>query len=101
MTVNSRHNTKASVNQVDVDITDDQLRTDETRLITTNRVTIPPHHIVVFYSKKTTDVYIDPNTICSIKQNDLLTLEYQEILVFKTLHSFDPMYMSNNIVIFT
>ena len=61
MTVNSRHNTTASVNQVDVDITDNQLRTDKTRLIMTNRVTIPPHHIAVFYSKPTTDVNIDPN----------------------------------------
>ena len=89
-----------SVNQVDVDITDDQLRTDKTRLIMTNRVTIPPHHIAVFYSKPTMDVYIDPNTICSIRQNDLLTLEYPEILVLETLHSFDPMNMSNKRVIF-
>ena len=101
MTVNSRHNTTVSVNQVDVDITDNQLRTDETRLIMTNRVTIPPHHIAVFYSKPATNVYIDPNTICSIRQNDLLILEYLEILVLKTLHSFDPMNMSNNIVIFS
>ena len=89
-----------SVNQVDVDITDDQLRIDETRLITTNRVSVPPHHIAVFYSKPTTDVYIDPNTTCSIRQNDLLTLECPEILVLETLHSFDPMNMSNSIVIF-
>ena len=30
----------------------------------------------------------------------MLTLEYQEILVLETLHSLDPMNMSNNIVIF-
>ena len=84
MTVNSKHNTTASGNQVDDDITDSQPRTDETRLITMNRVTIPPHHIVVFYSKPTTDVYIDPKTTCSIRQNDLLTLEYPEILVLET-----------------
>ena len=92
--VNSRLNTTVSVNQVDVDITDNQLRTYKTRLITI-RVTIPPHDIVVFYSKPTTDVYIDPNTTCSIRQI-LLTLEYPEILVLETLHSFDPMNMSNN-----
>ena len=100
MTVSSKHNTTVSVNQVDIDITDNQPRTDKTRLIMTNRVTIPPHHIVVFYSKPTTDADIDPNTICSIRQKDLLTLEYPEILVLETLHSFDPMNMSNNIVIF-
>ena len=100
MTANSRHNTTVSVNQVDIDITDDQLRTDDTRLIMTNRVTIPPHHIAVFYSKPTTDVYVNPNTTCSIRQKELLTLEYPEILVLETLHSFDPMSMSNNKVIF-
>ena len=89
-----------SINQVDIDITDDQLRTDEIRLITTNRVTIPLHHVAVFYSKPTTDVYMDPTTICNIRQNDLLTLEYPELLVLETLHSFDPMNMLNNIVIF-
>ena len=44
-------------------------------------------------------MYIDPNTTCSIRQNDLLTLEYPEILVLEILHSFDPMNMYNNIVI--
>ena len=73
---------------------------DETRLVTTNRVTISPHHIAGFYSKPTTDVYIDPNTICSTRQSDLLTLEYPEILILETLHSFDPKNMSNDIVVF-
>ena len=31
----------------------------------------------------------------------MLTLEYPEILVLETLHSLDPMNMSNNVVIFT
>ena len=39
--------------------------------------------------------------MCSIRKNDLLTLEYPEILVLETLHSFDPMNMSNNTVTFT
>ena len=66
----------------------------------TKRLTIPPQHIAVFYSKPTMNMHIDPNTICSIRQNDLLTLEYQEILVLETLHGFDPTNMSNNIVLF-
>ena len=79
----------------------DQPRTDEARLITTNRITIPPHHRAVFHSKPTADVYIDPNTICSTRQNDLLTLKYPEMLILETLHSFNPENMSNDIVIFT
>ena len=96
MTISPWYNTQASVNQVDIDTTDDQPMIDETRLITTNRFTIPPHHIAVFYSRPTTDMYIDPNTICNTSQNNLLTLEYPEMLVLETLHSFDPMNMSNN-----
>ena len=88
------------VDQIDVNIMDYQPRMDETRLIMTNRVMIPPHHIAVFYLKPTTDVYTDPNTICSTRQNDLLTLEYPEILILETLHNFDPKNMSNNIVVF-
>ena len=93
MTVNSRHNTMVGINQIDVNVTDDQPKTDKTRLIMINRVMIPSHHIAVFYSKPTTDVYIDPNTICSTRQNDLLTLEYPEILILEILHSFDPKNM--------
>ena len=100
MTIDSRYNIIANVNQVNVKAMQDQPRTDETRLITTNRITIPPHHIAVFHSKPTADVYIDPNTICSTRQNDLLTLEYPEMLILETLHSFDLQNMSNNIVIF-
>ena len=100
MTIDSRYNIIANVNQVNVKAMQDQPRTDETRLITTNRITIPPHHIAVFHLKSTADVYIDPNTICSTRQNDLLTLEYPEMLILETLHSFNPENMSNNIVIF-
>ena len=100
MTVNLRHSTTVSVNQIDVNVMDDQPRMDETRLIMTNRVTIPNHHIAVFYLKSTTDIYIDPNTIYSTRQNNLLTLEYPERLILENLHSFDPKNMSNNIVMF-
>ena len=96
MTVDSRYNNIASINQVNVKAMQDQPRTDET----TNEITIPPHHIAVFHSKPTADVYIDPNTICSTRQNDFSTLEYLEMLILETLHSFDPENMSNDIVIF-
>ena len=78
----------------------EQTSSDEVRLITVSKVTIPPHHIVVFNTRPATDVYIHPGTICSTRPNDLLSLEYLEVLILETLHDFDFQNMTNNVIIF-
>ena len=78
----------------------EQTSSDEVRLITVSKVTIPPHHIAVFNTRLATDVYIHPGTICSTRPNDLLSIEYPEVLILDTLHNFDPQNMTNNVIIF-
>ena len=96
------YSNRASINHISRKrpLSPEQTSSDEVRLITVSKVTIPPHHIVIFNTRPATDVYIHPGTICITRPNDLLSIEYPEVLILETLHDFDFQNMTNNVIIF-
>ena len=93
---------RAGINHISMKrpLSPEQASSDKVRFITFSKVTIQHHYIAIFNTRPATYVYIHPGTICSTRPNDLLSIEYPEVLILETLHDFDFQNMTNNVIIF-